>query len=369
MSREGQDQLQQKAIAVANTLALSSTVVDGLQRRDQSGAIQRFAEQVRHQNELLFVVVVDMQGIRYSHPKPRLIGKHFIGDDLAPALQATSTAPSTAARWPRRCGCSCRCMTRRNSKSAWWRSASRWIPCSGWWRKAAGSSIGPSPSPRWSAARTFFPGSALKRIMLGFEPYEISNLFEQRNAMLQSIKEGVIAVDNESRITIVNDEAKRLLRQSGPVENLLLEAASKHWPAQLHLAEVLGSGKPLRDRQINFNGSELLTNTVPVIVNGRDRRHRHLPRQDRGQPPAAAPERHGALRRCATGAVARIYEQAARDTRHAAHEGLPAVGKLHHQYRQQLSEETARCCARFTRRKWRASSSARSAAPTKPALS
>ena len=65
MSREGQDQLQQKAIAVANTLALSSTVVDGLQRRDQSGAIQRFAEQVRHQNELLFVVVVDMQGIRY----------------------------------------------------------------------------------------------------------------------------------------------------------------------------------------------------------------------------------------------------------------------------------------------------------------
>ena len=33
------------------------------------------------------MVVVDMQGIRYSHPKPRLIGKHFIGDDLAPALQ------------------------------------------------------------------------------------------------------------------------------------------------------------------------------------------------------------------------------------------------------------------------------------------
>lgn len=70
MSREGQDQLQQKAIAIANTLALSSTVIDGLQRRDQSGAVQRFAEQVRHQNELLFVVVVDMQGIRYSHPKP-----------------------------------------------------------------------------------------------------------------------------------------------------------------------------------------------------------------------------------------------------------------------------------------------------------
>jgi len=32
--------------------------------------------------------------------------------------------------------------------------------------------------------------------------------------------------------------------------------------------QVLASGKPLRDQQISFNGSELLTNTVPVIVKG-----------------------------------------------------------------------------------------------------
>src|SRR5690606_15895617 len=114
---------------------------------------------------------------------------------------------------------------------------SRWII---YWTLAFAALVG--------SLGTFCLVKALKRIMLGFEPYEISNLFEQRNAMLQSIKEGVIAVDNQSRISIVNDEAKRLLRQSGPFENLLLDAASKHWPAQLHLAEVLESGKPRRDR-------------------------------------------------------------------------------------------------------------------------
>ena len=33
------------------------------------------------------VVVTDMNGIRYSHPKPGNIGSHFIGDDIFPALE------------------------------------------------------------------------------------------------------------------------------------------------------------------------------------------------------------------------------------------------------------------------------------------
>ncbi|MEX0632757.1 hypothetical protein M8494_14415 [Serratia ureilytica] len=131
--------------------------------------------------------------------------------------------------------------------------------------------------------------------------------------MLQSIKEGVIAVDNESRITIVNDEARRSQpeRPGGKPAGSRQQALAM----QLHLAEVLASGEPLRDRQIGFNGSELLTNTVPVIVNGqvtgaiatfRDKIEvsRLLQRLSG----------HGALRRCAAGAVARIYEQAACDT-------------------------------------------------------
>ena len=39
----------------------------------------------------------------------------------------------------------------------------------------------------------------LKKILFGLEPYEISTLFEQRQAMLQSIKEGVVAVDDRGR--------------------------------------------------------------------------------------------------------------------------------------------------------------------------
>jgi len=86
MNAEEQNQFRQKAMAIADTLALSSTVVDGLEQKDHSGAIQCFAEQVRYKNELLFMVVADMKGIRYSHPNPWLIGQHFIGEHLEPVL-------------------------------------------------------------------------------------------------------------------------------------------------------------------------------------------------------------------------------------------------------------------------------------------
>ena len=51
----------------------------------------------------------------------------------------------------------------------------------------------------------------MKRQTLGLEPREITGLVEQREAMLHGIREGVIGTDTANRITLVNDEAVRLL--------------------------------------------------------------------------------------------------------------------------------------------------------------
>ena len=51
----------------------------------------------------------------------------------------------------------------------------------------------------------------LKRQTLGMEPSEIARLVEHREALLHGVKEGVIAVDDEQRITVLNDAARDLL--------------------------------------------------------------------------------------------------------------------------------------------------------------
>ncbi|NPE61490.1 two-component system sensor histidine kinase DcuS, partial [Dickeya dadantii] len=78
--------LKDKAFAIARTVANSPIVVDDLKGIGDPMLVQRFSEDVKSRNHLLFVIVTDMDGIRHSHPEPGQIGRHFIGDDLYPAL-------------------------------------------------------------------------------------------------------------------------------------------------------------------------------------------------------------------------------------------------------------------------------------------
>jgi two-component system CitB family sensor kinase len=52
---------------------------------------------------------------------------------------------------------------------------------------------------------------SVKRVTFGLELREFAALLQEREAMLHGIREGVVCVDEESRLTVVNGEAERLL--------------------------------------------------------------------------------------------------------------------------------------------------------------
>nr|MBA2814516.1 two-component system sensor histidine kinase DcuS [Candidatus Pantoea persica] len=65
---------------------------------------------------------------------------------------------------------------------------------------------------RWSIIWTILIGAlalvkTLKRILFGLKPREISLLFEQRQAILQSVKESVVAVDAHAEVSLFNEAA------------------------------------------------------------------------------------------------------------------------------------------------------------------
>ncbi|MEA9391300.1 sensor histidine kinase [Acerihabitans sp. TG2] len=288
-----ENNIRDKTFAIARTLALNPVLVNGLTAKSDPGAIQRLAQVVNKQEDLLFVVITDMHGIRYAHPTASLIGKHFIGDDILPALKGRENSAINQGTLAK----ALRVFT------PVYDSGHQQIGV-----VAIGTSLVTVQAiinhNRWNLLWTALIGAAvgvlgtgllvraLKRIMLGFEPYEISHLFEERNAMLQSIKEGVIAVDADTRITLINDEAKRLFNQHPPggqrpdttVEPPSLTPATlndtlqigthaedpqgREWLASLHLGDVMQRGIARRDEEIRINGGVMLSNTVPVLVNG-----------------------------------------------------------------------------------------------------
>ncbi|MET0467274.1 MAG: ATP-binding protein [Aeromicrobium sp.] len=69
----------------------------------------------------------------------------------------------------------------------------------------------------WLVART------VKRRTRGLEPHEFATLADHREALLHSIREGVIAVGTDGRVTMINDGARELLALGDVVERPLAE--------------------------------------------------------------------------------------------------------------------------------------------------
>lgn len=113
-----------------------------------------------------------------------------------------------------------------------------------------------------------FMAKGIKKIMLGLEPEEIATRLQERNSMLQMMTEGVIALDSRGRVTLVNDEAARILRLAGipaaPDSRTLAES-----PLVRQLARVLHSGEPELNDELNLSGITVLANHMPMTVDGR----------------------------------------------------------------------------------------------------
>lgn len=263
------DALTDKALAVARSLAHSPEIRNGLQKSPTESGIQTFAEAVRKRNDLLFIVVTDMQGLRHSHPEAQRIGQPFKGDDILLALkgqenvdvnrgflaQALRVFTPVYDEHHRQIGVVAIGM--ELSRVAEQINNSRWSII---WSILFGMLVG--------LIGSLVLVKVLKRILFGLEPYEISALFEQRQAMLQSMKEGVIAVNHKGEVTLINDAAQQLLNYHTSQDDAHLSTLSHAWAQVVDLSDVLRDGISRRDEEKTVKDRLLLINTVPIRIDG-----------------------------------------------------------------------------------------------------
>ncbi|MEU7718970.1 sensor histidine kinase [Streptomyces tibetensis] len=106
----------------------------------------------------------------------------------------------------------------------------------------------------------------VKRQTLGLEPGEIAGLAEHREAMLYGIAEGVIALDPQHRLTLVNDMGRRLLDLPEDCVGQSLEGLG----IDGRLRDVLsGTAAGERDEVVVRHGRVLVMNRMTVTKDGR----------------------------------------------------------------------------------------------------
>ncbi|WP_134702091.1 DcuS/MalK family sensor histidine kinase [Ammoniphilus sp. YIM 78166] len=262
---------EEKAKNIAKVVSRGPYVIEALRGQSDPSIIQEFTKDILNATEVQFIVVMDMEGIRKSHPDPEKIGMPFVGGDEKRVLQGeeySSIAEGTL-------GVSFRYFSPVFDDSGQQVGA-----------VAVGISLDEVETAIQEGRMTVFLGISLggligllgawflarkiRRVLFGLEPSEISKLLAERNVMLKSVREGIIAVDSNGIVTLINDEGSRLLRKAGIIESPLgrpIEELVSH----SELEKVLATGTARYDQEQNLRGVALLVNTVPLLVEGNKR--------------------------------------------------------------------------------------------------
>ncbi|AIG25177.1 two-component system sensor histidine kinase DcuS [Brevibacillus laterosporus] len=265
IASQTKDSLSEKVTDIGRIVANSVIVIEGLTGKRDQAEIQTFSNRIKDLTNVSFVVVLDMNLIRKSHPIPSRVGQSFLDREDANASLSGKEYISIAVGV---LGEALRVFTPvydYNGKQIG-------VVTVGIALDDVGKAVKQSRSVIYLSMilgivigiiGALLLARHIKKILFGLEPFAIAKVLEEQNAMLQSVREGVIAVDREGIITLVNSEARRLLQLADSSEEIVGKCASDHmWI----LEETLRTGKAQLDEHYSINGISLVINCVPVVV-------------------------------------------------------------------------------------------------------
>ncbi|MBE0489448.1 MAG: sensor histidine kinase [Halomonas sp.] len=262
------DQMGQRALAVARSVAAIPELVAAFDDPDPSAAIQPIAERIRRDTGARYVVVGNADGIRYSHPLPERIGLPMVGGDNDRALIGGESYVSEAE------GSLGEAM-RGKTPVLDAEGSIIGIVSVGFMLDRVALDVGRHTSLGWwlvafmvvlGFAGAYGLSYHLKRVILGLEPHEIARLAMEKEAILQSIHEGILAVNREGEITLVNQQARRFLDLPEATE--ALGRPIQELVPNSRLLEVLESGEQQFDQQMWLGDHPVVVNRVPVVHGG-----------------------------------------------------------------------------------------------------
>ncbi|GAB2724572.1 SpoIIE family protein phosphatase/ATP-binding protein [Kitasatospora kifunensis] len=262
--RDDTREARNRSVAVAQTFANSPGIVVALESPNPTAILQPRALAAQHASGVDFIVVLNDDGIRYTHPNPARIGQKFVGT-YEPALhgqvviqQLTGTlGPLVQAVVP---------VDDTNGKVVGMVSAGITI------HKVSGVVNHQLPLVFGAAAialalATVGAALASRRLLHqthGLGPAEMTRMYEHHDAVLHAVREGVLIIADDGRLLLANDEARRLLdlppdAEGRPVTELGLDREA---------AEQLASGAIVNDEVLVAGDRLLVVNTRPTDRDG-----------------------------------------------------------------------------------------------------
>ncbi|MFB7138868.1 ATP-binding protein [Gottfriedia sp. NPDC056225] len=253
-----------KALAISQTVANMPEIREAFSNENPSDTIQPIVENIRKKVGAEFIVVGNKNEVRYSHPNQALIGKKMVGGDNDKVFkgqeivsESTGTlGPSLRGKTP---------IFDDNDKVIGVVSVGYLIKdidheAKVFSKKLLKNSI---VILILGIGAAFFISFNIKKSIFGLEPKEIGRMYKEKHAILESIHEGIIAIDEYGEITVVNENAHKVLSIPNNIKlrGLKIEEVLHN----SHLKKVVETGEPIYDLEFLINEKMVIINCIPII--------------------------------------------------------------------------------------------------------
>lgn len=265
LRRDIDREYEARALSIAEAAADNSAIRTAMTSGDANHVVAKIADDLRRDTGAAYIVVIDRNRVRHSHPNPALIGQrveepllaldgrgHVGIDHGGLGRSANGKAPLQAPDGQIIGEVSAGILERNVSDAV-----TRALPALFGYSVLA-LAVG--------MAASVLLARRLKRQTFGLELDEFAQLLQEREAMLHGISEGVITVDTRGRVTLVNERARRLLGIVDPQPRSSLEELL----APGRVRELLtGAAGDEVDETVLTDDNVLVVTRMPVSHGGR----------------------------------------------------------------------------------------------------
>ncbi|MER6291015.1 ATP-binding protein [Streptomyces sviceus] len=259
---QAEDAARSQARAVARAVADSPSVREAIGTPKPTVELQPYALRVMADTGVDFVTIMSPQGIRWTHPDKDQIGRHFLGNTERALKGETFTETYTGTL-----GASVRAVTPvRDDNGKIIGLVSAGIQVAKISERVQGQLTAllavAGGALALGAIGTYVVNARLRRHTHGMNAAELSRMHDYHQAALHAVREGLLMLDGQYRVALINDGGRELLGVSSQDEVIGRSVADLGLPAPL--TGALLSSEPRVDEVHLTSTRVLVVNTSPV---------------------------------------------------------------------------------------------------------
>ena len=207
---QAEDSARRQVTATARAVAASPSVVAAVRSSDPSVRLQPYAERVRRDTGVAFVTIMNPDRMRWTHPEPERIGEEFVGHTGPAQRGHTFTETYTGTLGP-----SVRVVTPVRDGGRIVALVSAGITVDRISAQVRGQVVALALVALSALAvggiGTYAVNARLRRHTRGMNATDLGRMRAYHEAALHAVREGLLMLDGQRRIVLVNDGGKDLL--------------------------------------------------------------------------------------------------------------------------------------------------------------